>query len=196
MIIKVGGSLIKTVEPILEIIKSYNPLIIPGGGIFADSIRRFQRELNFSEEAAHDMAILAMHQYGIYLSSISKISTSNIIRNGPVIILPYDLLSIHEPFQCSWDVTSDSIAAFIASLINDSDIILLKSVDGIYVDNKCIKDISTSELIELQQDVVDPEFTHVLEKYKINCYIYNASNPIKFSDDFAKKNYGTKIHYT
>ncbi len=38
-------------------------IIVPGGGPYADAVRASQRELGFSDEAARDMAILAMNRW-------------------------------------------------------------------------------------------------------------------------------------
>ena len=54
-------------------------IIVPGGGEFADQIRVSQKYFNFSDEIAHKMALLAMSQYGYFLTGINK--SIKIIKN-------------------------------------------------------------------------------------------------------------------
>ncbi len=196
MIIKIGGSLVNEAKGILEIIKPYSPVIVPGGGHFADYIRKMDNKMNLSDESAHRMAIFATHQYGIYLSDISGIKCSNKIDVGPLILLPYDLLCEHEPFEYSWEVTSDCIACFAANLYGCESFVLLKKVDGIFAGGTLQKAIDIRSLKRIEQSVVDCRLADYMCKYGIDCYIYNASDIDKFRDDFIKGNYGTKIYCT
>ena len=54
-------------------------IVVPGGGEFADQIRVSQKYFNFSDEIAHKMALLAMSQYGYFLTGINK--SIKIIKN-------------------------------------------------------------------------------------------------------------------
>ena len=69
--VKLGGSLSETGELkrwLALIARASRPVIVvPGGGAFADAVRRAQAETRFSDAAAHRMAILAMHQTGLML---------------------------------------------------------------------------------------------------------------------------------
>ena len=47
-------------------------ILVPGGGEFADSIRNIQNNSNFNDEIAHKLALLAMAQYGYFLTSINS----------------------------------------------------------------------------------------------------------------------------
>ncbi|KUG19313.1 MAG: uridylate kinase [Methanomicrobiaceae archaeon] len=130
LVIKVGGSLFDRAASIAVIIReSRRPvLIVPGGGRFADRVRR----LNLSEDAAHWMAIAAMEQYGWYIASHGIRETGAVAIPGePRVLLPYCFMRRVDPLPHSWDVTSDTIAAWIADRLG-TDLVLLKSVDGIY----------------------------------------------------------------
>jgi hypothetical protein len=87
------------------------------------------------------MAILAMDQYGLYLCDIASRALSVTTLSGArtalrsarlPILLPSKLLLERDPFDHSWDVTSDSIAAYIARLVRADALLLLKDVDGIF----------------------------------------------------------------
>ena len=146
--IKIGGRLLSYSEELRNLMKtldklskSFQLLIIPGGGPFANIVREVYNQLKFSETAAHWMAILAMDQYGFLLSNLSEnaVITSSFDEikeksreNKLQIFLPFRLLYEKDPLEHSWDVTSDSIAVYIASLIDAESLILVKDVDGIF----------------------------------------------------------------
>ncbi|MEA1908566.1 MAG: amino acid kinase, partial [Euryarchaeota archaeon] len=74
IVIKIGGSLIGNARNLIHILNDYaltedeRILIVPGGGIFADTVRTASEAYDISDEAAHWMAILAMDQYAHYLT--------------------------------------------------------------------------------------------------------------------------------
>jgi len=129
LVVKVGGSLLPeagNIVPLLE--KSGRSLlIVPGGGPFA----RLVRSMNLPDESAHWMAILAMDQFGWYTAAGGLPVTHDLaLPRGAVILLPYRVLRERDPLPHTWDVTSDTIAAWVASELG-TDLLLLKSVDGI-----------------------------------------------------------------
>jgi aspartokinase-like uncharacterized kinase len=71
-IIKIGGSLAGSPHlaewlHALEAIPG-QPVVVPGGGPFADAVRTAQGEMGFDDLTAHRMALLAMEQYGLMLA--------------------------------------------------------------------------------------------------------------------------------
>jgi 5-(aminomethyl)-3-furanmethanol phosphate kinase len=110
-------------------------LIVPGGGPFADAVRDFQPRLGISDEAAHWMAILAMDQYAevladrivgsVLLHQPGDIGTE--VQPGrPGVLAPSRWMRSADVLPHSWDVTSDSIAAFIAGALDAERLILIK----------------------------------------------------------------------
>src|SRR5574337_620766 len=147
VLIKVGGSLGrwgglgKLLDSIAQWKGATNVLVIPGGGVFADLVRAEYRRSRLSERAAHRMAILAMDQYGLQLCDLASRTApacslnqiSEVIRSGRLpIYLPSRSVMRRDPFTPSWDVTSDSIAAYIAGIVKADTLLLLKSVDGLF----------------------------------------------------------------
>lgn len=129
VIVKIGGSLMDHLDPILQSLhRSGRPvLIVPGGGRFADLVR----ETGISGDAAHWMAIAAMEQMGWYIVSKGVIPVTFLrVPSRVEVLLPYTLLRNADPLPRSWDVTSDTISAWIASCLS-LPLILLKSVEGI-----------------------------------------------------------------
>ena len=215
--IKIGGSLISYTEELIDLMqsldnlsKSYQLVIIPGGGPFVDVVREIFRQYNLSETVAHWMAILAMDQYGFFLSNLSENAvTISSIDNAKelastyklVIILPFQVLYEQDPLEHSWDVTSDSIAAYIASLINAESLILLKDVEGIFEHDPKQE---LSELIEKldrrdfnafkMQRCVDKHFPEILSQSKIRCWILNGRHPSRIIEALkGQKPKGTEI---
>lgn len=147
VVVKVGGSLGRwpglkgLVDSIARCRGDKRVLVIPGGGVFADLVRAEHRRLRLTDSAAHQMALLAMDQYGLLLCDLAPqaLPVSNldsvgaVLRSGRLpILLPSWMLFRRDPFDHSWDVTSDSIAAYIGGLMRADTLLLLKRVDGIF----------------------------------------------------------------
>jgi 5-(aminomethyl)-3-furanmethanol phosphate kinase len=116
-------------------------LVVPGGGELADVVRELDRRFGLSAEAAHWMAILAMDQYGWALSELipGAVRRTDLAPAGGVsVLLPYALLRERDPLPASWDVTSDSIAAWVAGAAGAGRLVLVKpgpdrlGVDGYF----------------------------------------------------------------
>src|ERR1700722_16062928 len=73
-IVKLGGSL--ALEPHLRgwlTMLARCPgrsIVVPGGGPFADQVRRTQVVMGFDDRAAHHMALLAMEQFGAAICNL------------------------------------------------------------------------------------------------------------------------------
>lgn len=153
LVVKVGGSLFDRVVPLLEIFREAGRpvLIVPGGGKFADLVRR----LDVSEDAAHWMAIAGMEQFSWYIASHGIPATSALALPAEVtVLLPYCALRKLDPLPHSWNVTSDTIAAWVARELS-ADLLLLKSVDGIHHRRRLL---SRVEDPSITSDDVDPAF--------------------------------------
>ena len=115
-------------------------LVVPGGGPFADAVRRFDAAAGLSADAAHWMAVLAMDQYAHVLAE--RISGAALVDEagavyatlspGRVSVLaPWRWLRSADVLPHSWEVTSDSIAAFVAGALDAERLILIKPGTGI-----------------------------------------------------------------
>ncbi|MCK5829520.1 MAG: uridylate kinase [Methylococcales bacterium] len=143
IVIKLGGSLmtdeaslaqcLNTVENIKEKV-----VIVPGGGVFADQVRASQQQWNFDEVTAHKMAILAMKQMALLYKSIKPsfvvIEDVSLIyqatMNHSAVIWSPDATVLNDStIEASWNVTSDSLAAWLARQLNTDELILVKSAD-------------------------------------------------------------------
>lgn len=113
-------------------------VVVPGGGPFADTVREAQRNMRFSDAAAHKMAILAMEQFGQVIldrhprfaatRSISDIEAALPASRIPV-WLPSEMALSAPGIPQSWDVTSDSLAAWLAGGLDAESLLLIKQTD-------------------------------------------------------------------
>jgi len=140
IVVKLGGSLAKarTLRGWLAALKrgQGRAVVVPGGGAFADTVRAEQERLHLSDPAAHRMAILAMEQYALVLADIcaemapcaSEREMRDALARGFIPIwLPVAMALADPDIPKSWDVTSDSLAAWLAWRLGARRLILVKS---------------------------------------------------------------------
>jgi aspartokinase-like uncharacterized kinase len=113
-------------------------VIAPGGGPFADAVRLAQPRMGFDDKAAHNMAVLAMEQYGRAFASLNSLlspadSADAIhcdLANGRVPVwMPARMVLGATDIAQSWDATSDSLAAWLAGKIGAGRLLLIKHVE-------------------------------------------------------------------
>lgn len=174
MVVKVGGSLLSDAGQVMSVLRQYNVLIVPGGGVFADIVRRVYSSHDLSEEAAHKMAVLAMHQYGFYLSDISGVAlTKKIeIKRGPRIILPLEIVE-QSNLPSSWDIASDTIACYIAKSAGKSSFIKLTDVQGIIKGGEVITDVPAGKLLNTTT-CLDKSLPAYLQTWKMDCRVLSG----------------------
>jgi aspartokinase-like uncharacterized kinase len=170
LVVKLGGSLHHQIPDIIPLLcKSERPLlVVPGGGLFADAVRQERVD----DDAAHWMAISAMEQYAWFIASRGMRTTDILaVPETTAIFLPYISMRLHDPLPHSWDVTSDSIAAWIAAELG-IELLVLKSVDGI-----SLKGIHQEQVtIPIKNDVVDPFFIPFVLNHRIKTTIINGKS--------------------
>jgi 5-(aminomethyl)-3-furanmethanol phosphate kinase len=170
LVVKLGGSLQNGVSDLVPLLRrSRRPLlIVPGGGIFADTVR----QARVADDSAHWMAIAAMDQYGWFIAS-HDLKTTDVLKvpEKTTIFLPYISMRQRDPLPHTWDITSDSISAWVADQLG-LELLLLKSVDGITREGELQKQITTP----IQNDVVDPFFIPFVMKNQIKTTIINGKS--------------------
>lgn len=201
-IVKVGGSLAKhpaklkvLLQCLIECSTKHPLVIVPGGGEFADTVRKLDRRFGLSDKAAHQLAILAMDQYGLLLADLLPESLCTVRSVGEAeqavsewklpIFLPFKLIHTEDPLVNSWDVTSDSIALYIANKLHADKVLLVTDVDGIFtadpkrVNNaKLLDEVSASELTKrTKRTSVDRALPQLLGQWPIDCYVVNGLFP-------------------
>ena len=160
-VVKLGGGVLvsaEILEGVLSVVvvaaQSQSLLIVPGGGPFADAVRDVDRRLGLSDAAAHWMAVLAMDQHGHLIADRlpnarlvtepRQITGAIAARQIPV-LAPFRWLVDADPLPHSWEVTSDSIAAWVAGRVGARRLVLVKP-----------------RSVERSSTPVDPYFPHAL----------------------------------
>ena len=143
-VVKVGGGLARDAAALRALCAAIGAagarhalLVVPGGGELADAVRAYDRAHGLRAETAHRMAILAMDQLGWALADLipGAVRTADLeARDGVTVLLPAALMLERDPLPASWDVTSDSIAAWVAGAAGARRLILVKPVAEAGVD--------------------------------------------------------------
>ncbi|HTM02774.1 MAG TPA: hydantoinase/oxoprolinase family protein [Vicinamibacterales bacterium] len=141
-IVKLGGGLLAdreqwlaAITAIADAAASQLLVVVPGGGPFADAVRSVDVRVGLSDETAHWMAIAAMDQHAEMIAAslpasarvIDAAAIADAIRSGLIPVLaPLQWLRSVDPLPHSWDVTSDSIAAWVAGVLGAQRLVLIK----------------------------------------------------------------------
>ena len=142
IVIKLGGSLaeIGVLKQCLaraqEKFLCPSTVIVPGGGKFADQVRMAQTAWHFDDRTAHRMALLAMQQMALLMHGLApQLQLAGTIQeihrclsgNQNVLWSP-DITELDRAgVRSEWDVTSDSLAAWLAGKLAADELILVKS---------------------------------------------------------------------
>jgi aspartokinase-like uncharacterized kinase len=144
-VVKVGGGLLAKAgafELVVEALTAFRPgrrlVVVPGGGPFADAVRQMFRRIKIGEDAAHWMAVLGMDQYAHALAARipdaalvdAAAGITAALQTGQLPVLaPYRWLRAVDPLPHSWDVTSDSLAAWLTGALGARRVVLIKPAD-------------------------------------------------------------------
>jgi dihydroneopterin aldolase len=113
-------------------------VIVPGGGAFADAVRAAQRVMGFDDATAHHMALLGMEQFGRALASFdARLSPADSLAglrrglrdNKVPVWMPARMTLGATDVPASWDVTSDSLSAWLAGRLGARRLVLMKQMD-------------------------------------------------------------------
>ena len=209
-IFKIGGQILENSKNIESTISQLTQLyeenilqkilLIPGGGSYANFIRRIDEELMLGDDLAHWMAIYSMNYNGIELNRkypklecIGELEKFQDAKKKFCVFLPYNDLRKNDTLPHSWDVTSDSIALYIAYKLQLNRCFLIKDVEGIYSNSmELIKKITTLQYGELKKSgrlaeiglnqdnlkkskPIDSYLLTLIDKYKISCILLNGT---------------------
>ncbi|MGA0612020.1 aspartate kinase [Caldimonas sp. KR1-144] len=143
-VVKIGGSVARDPELLplwLELLAEHGGgrvIVVPGGGAFADEVRAAQRSWGFDDRVAHNMAVLAMAQTAMLMQGLNPALQpalnehqirQTLRRLRPALWVPLELLRQTPDELTNWDVTSDSLAVWLAKRLNAERLIVVKSCE-------------------------------------------------------------------
>jgi dihydroneopterin aldolase len=149
--------------------------------------------MGFDDGAAHRMALLAMEQYGCALACQSKrlsladsraaIDRALNAKQVPVWLPTRMVLATEIPW--SWDVTSDSLAAWLAGKIGASRLLLVKHVDALG------ESIGVRELVA--RGIIDKTFPRFLKVSGMPTFVLGPADHAALADTTDGRADGTRI---
>lgn len=199
-VIKIGGSLIPDHVKLIcnKISKTLSAhsskiFLFPGGGEFANIIRKYRNSLNLNDLTTHKMALACLDQNAYIIAQLcgcaysADINKMNSLKGNPIVITPYKFLLSKQPFkQYNLNIdkfSSDSSAAFIAHKLN-SHLIIATDVDGVFKSDPkkkktmLLKTISSKQLKEINRGgPLDTTFADLISKYKLKAWVVNGKYP-------------------
>jgi 5-(aminomethyl)-3-furanmethanol phosphate kinase len=142
-IVKLGGSLAHDERlahwlSMLAELGGGRVLVVPGGAAFADAVRAAQARWGFDDLTAHNMAVLAMAQTAHLLHALEPrlvlvSEEQDILRaqhaGQAALWMPLTLLRDAPDMLTTWDVTSDSIALWLARRLNAERLVVVKACE-------------------------------------------------------------------
>jgi 5-(aminomethyl)-3-furanmethanol phosphate kinase len=142
IVVKIGGGLAALPRALDNVCSAVGQaagqrrlVVVPGGGPFADAVRELDRRVGLSPDAAHWMAILGMDQYahvlagripGAVLVEEPGAIAVALAHSGVAVLAPSRWMRSADVLPHTWDVTSDSVAAFVAGALDAARLVLIK----------------------------------------------------------------------
>ncbi len=189
-VVKLGGSLcndarLATWLDMLVDCGKGQVVIVPGGGPYADAVRIQQRRWQFSDEFAHRMALLAMDQFALQLKGMNPLlviaptraAIASAWSNNQVALwLPSEMVSSAAQIAATWDITSDSLAAWLARTLQAERLVLVKS---------CMIPLHATIDQLVRCEIIDREFTNMTRAAPFRIQIVSASDIDQVRRDLA-----------
>jgi 5-(aminomethyl)-3-furanmethanol phosphate kinase len=196
-VVKIGGSLLGSPElkQWLSLVAQHGDgqvVIVPGGGVFADAVRSAEAKTSLSARGAHRLAVLAMDQYAHLLADIEPnlvLASSELElaerswQHRGIIWLPSSMVLSDTTIPESWDVTSDSLAAWLASKLDAKHLLLVKSMNTDHLR----KHDATYTLQTLVADgVLDKAFPDFVTQHAFSTWLFHKTNSREFAQGFTE----------
>jgi len=194
-VVKVGGSLLASgglpslLTTLGELARPRRLVVVPGGGPFADAVRRACSLHDPGASAAHWMAILAMDQHAHLLAGLQPAArlvtgpdeVARVLAEGLLPVLcPFRWLRAVDPLPHGWHVTSDSIAAWVAARLSARRLALLKSLEGVPGTSGDVVAEAPLRAATLA-GIVDEYFERALEP-GVECWVLSGREPQRLAE--------------
>jgi 5-(aminomethyl)-3-furanmethanol phosphate kinase len=202
-VVKVGGGLhraagddaLRALCTVLgELARRHALLVVPGGAGFADAVRDADRRFGLAPTTSHHMAILGMEQFGWLLSDLipraaqcaDLARASKVAAGRAAVLLPAALP--RDALPASWQVTSDSIAAWVAGQVGAGRLVLVKDADGLYAEwppapsHPPLARLSIAQLGALRAEGVDEYLPTVLDGAAFETWVIGGRDPQRVAE--------------
>jgi aspartokinase-like uncharacterized kinase len=164
-------------------------LLVPGGAHFADAVREADRRFGLPATTSHHMAVLGMEQFGWLLSELipgaERCADLALPASGRTAVLLPAQLAL-DTLPASWQVTSDSIAAWAAAQLGAGRLVLVKEVDGLFADwparAEPLARLTVAELAALRSGGVDEHLPTVLERASFETWVIGGRDPQRLAE--------------
>ena len=209
-VVKVGGGLgrdggddaLRALCTVLgELAERHPLLVVPGGAGFADAVRDHDRRFGLRATTSHRMAILGMEQFGWLLSDLipgaeRRTDVGAFADGRATVLLPAELPL--DGLPTSWEVTSDSIAAWVAARAGAERLVLVKDVDGLFAEwparGRPLARLTVAELAALRPEGVDAYLPTALERASFDTWVIGGRVPERVVELFERgTSLGTRI---
>lgn len=153
--------------------------IVPGGGSFADEVRRAQLRWGIDDLAAHNMAVLAMAQTAHLLLALQpglRLARSDgelraVLRSGRAALwLPFDAMRAQPDLTTHWGMSSDSLALALACRLNAERLVLVK--------RRCVP-FGSGPADWSRSGIVDTSFPALAEDAAFPIDVMHESDPLR-----------------
>ena len=164
-------------------------LVVPGGAWFADAARDADRRFELRATTSHRMAILGMEQFAWLLSDLipgaeRRADLARVGAGRTSVLLPAGLPIDELP--ASWQVTSDSIAAWVAGKVGAERLVLVKEVEGLFAQwppqGEPLARLTVAELAALRPGGVDEHLPTVLEQAGFETWVIGGREPQRLAE--------------
>ena len=156
--------------------------IVPGGGPFADAVRAAQASVGYDDRAAHAMALMAMAQFGCALRSLnpalrlaaSRSAILRALKDGKVPVWSPEAMARSAALPETWDLTSDSLAAWLAGALGAGSLVLIKHgrFEGAAID--------AHDLVA--RGIVDPLFPRYLKASGAQAWLASPTDSARLAE--------------
>lgn len=161
-VVKLGGSLMGTpaLKGWLDAFAQFGDgkvVIVPGGGVFADAVRDAQAKTGIDDATAHQMALVAMDQYATLMTGLHEdlVMASSVLeiaelclQNKAIVWKPSEMVLAEKDLPMSWDLTSDSLAAWFAAKLDAQHLLIVKSISPSHAEKIEVKDLMLDGVVD------------------------------------------------
>lgn len=200
--VKFGGSLLADgracralVEALAEAASAgLRLLVVPGGGPTDNTIEALDRTYTFHPDTHHRACARAQDQTGLMLcdpslsAALAPCETLEEVRHAldagrVAVLIPSRLIFLLDPFERSWEITSDAMAAYFAWLVGCPQVLVLTDVDGVYAEgrvgdpDRLVERLTAVELAQMGHTSVDACTGGFLHEHGLTAWVLNGQHP-------------------